>query len=127
MFQRGFQPGGRRKRNCGHQPGRCGRIPDQRHLFGNECGGIEGTVKGTCRHLPQLAAAQIEKNFRLVGKEEKQQSYYRDNEQLIRWYDREDHDIFDVCADDHFSVIRELPVPPTRSSKRWSTKQGEKY
>ena len=45
--------------------------------------------------------AQIEKNFRLVGKEEKQQSYYRDNEQLIRWYDREDHDIFDVCADDH--------------------------
>ena len=45
--------------------------------------------------------AQIEKNFRLVGKEEKQQSYYRDNEQLIRWYDREDHTIFDVCADDH--------------------------
>ncbi|RHR54747.1 SpoIID/LytB domain-containing protein [Parabacteroides sp. AF17-28] len=45
--------------------------------------------------------AQVEKNFRLAGKEEKQQSYYRDNEQLIRWYDREDHDIFDVCADDH--------------------------
>ena len=45
--------------------------------------------------------AQIEKNFRLIGKEEKQQSYYRDNEQLIRWYDREDHTLFDVCADDH--------------------------
>ena len=45
--------------------------------------------------------AQIEKNFRLGRKEEKQQNCYRDNEQLIRWYDREDHTIFDVCADDH--------------------------
>ena len=44
--------------------------------------------------------AQIEKNFRLGRKEEKQQNCYRDNEQLIRWYDREDHTIFDVCADD---------------------------
>jgi SpoIID/LytB domain protein len=23
------------------------------------------------------------------------------NEEIIRWYDREDHDLFDVCADDH--------------------------
>ena len=28
-------------------------------------------------------------------------SCYRDNETLIRWYDREDHELFDVCADDH--------------------------
>lgn len=26
---------------------------------------------------------------------------YRDQTQLIRWYDREDHTVFDVCADDH--------------------------
>lgn len=25
----------------------------------------------------------------------------RSDDELIRWYDREDHDIFDVCADDH--------------------------
>ena len=25
----------------------------------------------------------------------------RTDDELIRWYDREDHDIFDVCADDH--------------------------
>ena len=50
--------------------------------------------------------AQIEKNFRLEGKEEKQQSCYRDNEQLVRWYDR------------IASVTRESPAPPTRSSKR---------
>jgi len=24
-----------------------------------------------------------------------------DNESFVRWYDREDHDLFDVCADDH--------------------------
>jgi len=26
---------------------------------------------------------------------------FRSDDELIRWYDREDHDIFDVCADDH--------------------------
>jgi SpoIID/LytB domain protein len=29
------------------------------------------------------------------------QTTFRTNEELIRWYNREDHDIFDVCADDH--------------------------
>ena len=29
------------------------------------------------------------------------ESSCRTNDELIRWYDREDHDIFDVCADDH--------------------------
>jgi SpoIID/LytB domain protein len=24
-----------------------------------------------------------------------------EEEEVIRWYDREDHDLFDVCADDH--------------------------
>lgn len=45
--------------------------------------------------------AQVEKNFHLVQGESKYQSYYRDKEELIRWYDREDHTFFDVCADDH--------------------------
>lgn len=45
--------------------------------------------------------AQIEKDFRRIDKQEKPQSCFRDNEQLIRWYDREDHTDFDVCADDH--------------------------
>ena len=29
------------------------------------------------------------------------QSYIQDEQQYIRWYDREDHEHFDVCADDH--------------------------
>lgn len=28
-------------------------------------------------------------------------SFIKKNDELVRWYDREDHGIFDVCADDH--------------------------
>ena len=28
-------------------------------------------------------------------------SFIKKDDELIRWYDREDHTIFDVCADDH--------------------------
>ena len=28
-------------------------------------------------------------------------SFVKKDDELIRWYDREDHTIFDVCADDH--------------------------
>ena len=45
--------------------------------------------------------AQIDKNNQLTEKKEKQQSCFQDENRLIRWYDREDHTLFDVCADDH--------------------------
>ncbi|MCD7976353.1 MAG: SpoIID/LytB domain-containing protein [Tannerellaceae bacterium] len=45
--------------------------------------------------------AQIEKNTRLTRTEESYQSCYENKDELIRWYDREDHTLFDVCADDH--------------------------
>lgn len=32
---------------------------------------------------------------------EKQPSFFKTNEEIVRWYDREDHKRFDVCADDH--------------------------
>lgn len=43
--------------------------------------------------------AQIQKNKALAG--QKPVSCIRTDHELIRWYDREDHDRFDVCADDH--------------------------
>ena len=43
--------------------------------------------------------AQIQKNKALAG--QKPVSCFRTDHELIRWYDREDHDRFDVCADDH--------------------------
>ena len=45
--------------------------------------------------------AQIEKNQQLAKGEKNYTSCQQDEEQLIRWYDREDHVLFDVCADDH--------------------------
>ena len=45
--------------------------------------------------------AQIEKNQQIVDKGDTYNSCQQDDEQLIRWYDREDHTLFDVCADDH--------------------------
>ena len=43
--------------------------------------------------------AQI--NKRKETKTNHETSYYRTDKGIIRWYDREDHTLFDVCADDH--------------------------
>ena len=45
--------------------------------------------------------AQIEKRKAMSGKDEGFFSFTKTKEEYIRWYDREDHTIFDVCADDH--------------------------
>ncbi len=45
--------------------------------------------------------AQIEKRKRLKDKADSFFSFEKHEDSLIRWYDREDHTIFDVCADDH--------------------------
>ena len=45
--------------------------------------------------------AQMEKRKALKGKDEGFFSFTKTKEEYIRWYDREDHTIFDVCADDH--------------------------
>lgn len=45
--------------------------------------------------------AQIEKRDRKNAYKSLQQSFIKDENTIIRWYDREDHVLFDVCADDH--------------------------
>ena len=45
--------------------------------------------------------AQIEKAKSIKGKEERYKSEYQSENEIIRWMDREDHKLFDVCADDH--------------------------
>ena len=45
--------------------------------------------------------AQIEKREGLVKAAQSQESCHRTSEELICWYDREDHEGYDVCADDH--------------------------
>lgn len=45
--------------------------------------------------------AQIEKRKAMKKKDTGFFSFVRTKTEYIRWYDREDHTIFDVCADDH--------------------------
>ena len=45
--------------------------------------------------------AQLEKSRELKAGKQKYQSLFESPTERIRWYDREDHDLFDVCADDH--------------------------
>lgn len=45
--------------------------------------------------------AQMEKRRRLADGANSFFSFTRKDDELVRWYDREDHTIFDVCADDH--------------------------
>ncbi|MBQ8521997.1 MAG: SpoIID/LytB domain-containing protein [Bacteroides sp.] len=45
--------------------------------------------------------AQIEKRKALGDKADNFFSFVKTDSEYIRWYDREDHTIFDVCADDH--------------------------
>ena len=44
---------------------------------------------------------QIERRRKAEGGQNNFFSFTKKDDELIRWYDREDHTIFDVCADDH--------------------------
>ncbi len=45
--------------------------------------------------------AQKEKNKSLETSKESYQTSFEDGNEIVRWWDREDHTNFDVCADDH--------------------------
>lgn len=45
-------------------------------------------------------------------------SFSRSDSQLIRWYEREDHTLFDVCADDHCQRYQGVTRVSTRAVKR---------
>ncbi len=45
--------------------------------------------------------AQIEKNKEILDSKQEYSAMSESRDELIRWYDREDHINFDICADDH--------------------------
>lgn len=45
--------------------------------------------------------AQMEKRKIIQENKEKYESYRISEDEIIKWYDREDHILYDVCADDH--------------------------
>lgn len=59
--------------------------------------------------------AQIEKTNKLNSASDEYQSYSETEDERIRWYDREDHDNFDVCADDHCQRYQGITRASTNS------------
>lgn len=45
--------------------------------------------------------AQMEKSKLLKATHEEYKTNFTTDDEIIKWYDREDHKLFDVCADDH--------------------------
>lgn len=45
--------------------------------------------------------AQVEKNKSLKTTDKSYQTSFEDGNEIVRWWDREDHTSFNVCADDH--------------------------
>lgn len=65
---------------------------------------ISSEMKSTCSLEFLKASAVISRSWLLAQlrqKKDKAPSCIRTDQELIRWWDREDHDLFDVCADDH--------------------------
>lgn len=61
----------------------------------------EGLLKAHAVISRSWLLAQIEKNREIKSSSASYTSFMEREGELIKWYDREDHTNFDVCADDH--------------------------
>ena len=62
--------------------------------------------------------AQIEKAKSIKDKNEKYITSFQNENEIIRWMDREDHLLFDVCADDHCQRYQGITKISTENAKR---------
>ena len=70
--------------------------------------------------------AQMEKRKAMCNKNEGFFSFVKTENEYIRWYDREDHTIFDVCADDHCQRYQGITRASTsRAIEAVSATRGE--
>ena len=61
--------------------------------------------------------AQIKKNKALKEEHACYTTCHQTEEELIRWYDREDHTLYDVCADDHCQRYQGITRASTQAVK----------
>lgn len=61
--------------------------------------------------------AQLEKNKELKEKSVNYVTTLQTDEELIKWWDREDHKLFDVCADDHCQRYQGIAKIYTEAAK----------
>jgi len=62
--------------------------------------------------------AQIDKSRKLQETGETYTSVVENEDELIRWYDREDHTLYDVCADDHCQRYQGITKAYTENAKK---------
>lgn len=75
---------------------------------------ISSEMKSTCSPAFLKASAVISRSWLLAQLAHKtlksQKTCMSHKNELIRWWDREDHELFDVCADDHCQRYQGLTV-----------------
>ena len=74
---------------------------------------ISSEMKNTCSLQFLKASAVISRSWLLAQlrqKQDKSPSFIQTDEELIRWWDREDHELYDVCADDHCQRYQGITV-----------------
>ncbi len=85
----------------------------------------EMSAKSSLQMLKSLAVvsrswllAQIEKSKTIQAKMEAYSSESRTDDEFIKWYDREEHELFDVCADDHCQRYQGITKISTQAAKQ---------
>jgi stage II sporulation protein D len=85
----------------------------------------EMSAKSSLELLKSLAVvsrswllAQIEKSSSLKTKKEVYSSESRTEDEFIKWYDREEHELFDVCADDHCQRYQGITKISTQAARQ---------
>lgn len=62
--------------------------------------------------------AQIEKSKSIKSEHANYKSVFQSEDELIKWYDREDHKLFDVCADDHCQRYQGVTKVTSEAAKK---------
>ena len=62
--------------------------------------------------------AQIEKSNSMKKKKQVYSSESRTEDEFIKWYDREEHELFDVCADDHCQRYQGITKISTQAARQ---------
>jgi len=84
---------------------------------------ISSEMKNTCSLEFLKASAVISRSWLLAQLTHKRREPHKTHEannqnELIRWWDREDHDLFDVCADDHCQRYQGITVASNPNVKQ---------
>ena len=67
--------------------------------------------------------AQINKSKEIKSSGKAYNTMYETEDELVRWYDREDHTLFDICADDHCQRYQGITRSSTAIVKKRLTGQ----